>query len=67
MRPSHKHHDHALNLFIVAARKGVLGGVSVSRQPSSALHYVFVLVIVNDLLYMYSNLLYIKFQYFILM
>ena len=44
-------HDHALNLFIAAARKGVLGGVSVSRQPSSALHYVFVLVIINDCCY----------------
>ena len=42
------HHDHALNLVIAAARRGILEGVSVSRQPSSALHYVFILVIVND-------------------
>ncbi len=51
-QPSQKHHAHVLNLFTAVAKKGVPGGVSVTRQPSSAPHYVFVLVTV---IYMNSS------------
>ncbi len=48
--PFQKHHSHVQNWFGMAARKNVLGDASVSRQPSNVLHFVFVLVIVSNLL-----------------
>ena len=32
----------------MAARKGALGGVDVTRQPSNVLHFVFALVIASN-------------------